>query len=62
MTDDQKSNIRVSTLLNGEGNRRTISLNYISTDIADECQEKGRKKITKKEGMSNGEKQINQKV
>lgn len=39
LTDDQKLRILgYPPLLNGEGNRRTISLNYISTDIADEYQ------------------------
>lgn len=39
LTDDQKLRILgYPPLPNGEGNRRTISLNYISTDIADEYQ------------------------
>ena len=39
LKDDQKLKILgYPPLPNGEGNRRTISLNYISTDIADEYQ------------------------
>jgi len=39
LTDDQKLNILgYSPLLDGSGSRRTISLNYISTEISDEYQ------------------------
>lgn len=39
LTDDQKLRILgYPPLSNGEGNRRTISLNFVSTDIADEYQ------------------------
>jgi len=49
LTDDQKLNILgYSPLMDGSGSRRTISLNYISTEISDEYQLK--KAGTKKEG------------
>lgn len=55
LTDDQKlAVLGYSPLMDGSGNRRTISLNYVDTVIASQYQLKASEKINQNGGNSNG--------